>query len=181
MKSIDQQGCGPSDLVPVIDRHEILEERGNRDAFRLCVLLLVVMAIGLVVLGIALVNTSIVLIPHAAESELPSFTPRTPIDLPASRKAAGGERKQSAARLGVGVPRTHFVWPSASALGSVPVQASGRVLSIGAKSDAGDVGAQSCRPECYFFYHPMRSPAARSCAHRIRDGRERGSNVDANA
>ncbi len=46
-----------------ITRHEIMEERANRDAFRLCVLILLVVALGLTVLGIAAWNSRFMLMP----------------------------------------------------------------------------------------------------------------------
>ena len=44
-------------------RHEILEERGNRDAFRICVLLVILLALLIGVLGIAAWNSRFMLMP----------------------------------------------------------------------------------------------------------------------
>lgn len=72
----------------MIERREIIEDRANRDAFRLCVLILIVVAIGLVVLGIAAWNSRFMLMPIVPRSQL--STPRaesTPSSKTANRSA----------------------------------------------------------------------------------------------
>ncbi len=49
--------------APQSTRHEIMEERGNRDAFKLCVIILAVVALGLVVLGIAAWKMNVIMMP----------------------------------------------------------------------------------------------------------------------
>lgn len=132
------------DSPPILARREeLLEERGNRDAFWLCLTFMVVVAIGLIVLGIAVANTRFIAIPVAS------------LEFPAVSNDAGlGVRKLSnrAAPLGVAAPRTSFV--PATHLRPVP-SAYGRAFVVRAKSDPGVVEvAPSCRPEFSPVSHP---------------------------
>jgi hypothetical protein len=57
-----------ADPLPV-ERREIIEERGNRDAFRLAVMIIMMVIAGLTVLGIAAWNSRFMLMPLVPRAE----------------------------------------------------------------------------------------------------------------
>lgn len=68
-----------------VTRHEIMEERGNRDAFRLCVLVLIVVAIIATALGV--VGTVVAMHTHFLVMPLPSReVPRAQLSTPRAER-----------------------------------------------------------------------------------------------
>lgn len=135
---------------PTVTRHEIMEERGNRDAFRLCVLVLLVVALGLVVLGVVAWNLRVMLIPL-----IPREKPAPQLSTP---PAANG-----VLRARVGVPRAALSCSVVPARRDSFFPISGVVVGAGAtfrpvpcheaRGFGGTHLAKAMRPVCKFPDH----------------------------
>lgn len=72
MSAADQQEQLAATLQPMTTRHEIMEERGNRDAFRLAMVIAGLFLAFLIVLGIAAWNTRIAFMPLVPKAQTQS-------------------------------------------------------------------------------------------------------------
>lgn len=159
-------------------RHEIMEERGNRDAFRLFLVFALLWALFLGVLAIAAWNTRFMVMSLPAMPPAPKPAAKSATFFP--RSPTAGERTPThaaALRSAVRPARETILSVSVPTRGPVPSHSGARFSCLPRASVA--LG-RAAGPRRILAINPTQEPAARSVDTRIRDGRERESLLPAN-